>query len=67
MQVVIETIYIAIQTFIYSLILFTMIGFQWTVGKFFLFYFFVFMCFVYFTMYGMILVALAPNYHIALV
>ncbi|XP_069147551.1 pleiotropic drug resistance protein 2 [Solanum lycopersicum] len=64
-QVVIETIYIAIQTFIYSLILFTMIGFQWTVGKFFLFYFFVFMCFVYFTMYGMMLVALTPNYHIA--
>ena len=25
------------------------------------------MCFVYFTMYGMILVALAPNYHITLV
>jgi len=25
------------------------------------------MCFVYFTMYGMMLVALTPNYHIALV
>ncbi|KAJ8557584.1 hypothetical protein K7X08_003209 [Anisodus acutangulus] len=64
-QVVIETIYIAIQTFIYSLILYAMIGFHWSAGKFFLFYFFVFMCFVYFTMYGMMLVALTPNYHIA--
>ncbi|XP_059307691.1 pleiotropic drug resistance protein 2-like isoform X1 [Lycium ferocissimum] len=65
MQVVIETIYIAIQTFIYSLIIYAMIGFHWTAGKFFLFYFFVFMCFVYFTMYGMMLVALTPNYNIA--
>ncbi|XP_049379164.1 pleiotropic drug resistance protein 2-like isoform X2 [Solanum stenotomum] len=64
-QVAIETIYIAIQTLIYSFILYAMIGFHWTVGKFFLFYFFVFMCFVYFTMYGMMLVALTPNYHIA--
>lgn len=64
-QVAIETIYIAIQTLIYSLILYAMIGFHWTAGKFFLFYFFVFMCFVYFTMYGMMLVALTPNYHIA--
>ncbi|PHT31506.1 ABC transporter G family member 34 [Capsicum baccatum] len=64
-QVVIETIYVAIQTFIYSLILYAMIGFQWTAGKFLLFYFFVFMCFIYFTMYGMMLVALTPNYQIA--
>ncbi|KAM3282857.1 pleiotropic drug resistance protein 2-like [Capsicum chacoense] len=64
-QVAIETIYVAIQTLVYSLILYAMIGFHWTVGKFFLFYFFVFMCFVYFTMYGMMLVALTPNYHIA--
>ncbi|TMW96780.1 hypothetical protein EJD97_006784 [Solanum chilense] len=64
-QVAIETIYIAIQTFIYSFILYAMIGFHWTLGKFFLFYFFVLMCFIYFTMYGMMLVALTPNYHIA--
>ncbi|CAN4126457.1 unnamed protein product [Withania somnifera] len=38
-QVAIETIYVAIQTFVYSLILYAMIGFQWTAGKFFLFYF----------------------------
>ncbi|KAJ8542268.1 hypothetical protein K7X08_017134 [Anisodus acutangulus] len=64
-QVVIQIIYVAIQTFIYSLFLYSMIGFHWTAAKFFCFYFFVFMCFVYFTMYGMKLVALTPSYPIA--
>ncbi|KAL6560039.1 Pleiotropic drug resistance protein 2 [Orobanche gracilis] len=64
-QVAIETIYIAIQTFIYCLILYSMIGFQWRADRFLWFYFFVFMCFVYFTLYGMMLVALTPNYQIA--
>ncbi|KAM3282850.1 hypothetical protein P3S67_026495 [Capsicum chacoense] len=44
-----------------------MIGFHWASGKFLLFYFFVFMCFVYYTMYGMMLAALTPNYHIAVI
>ncbi|CAA2976578.1 pleiotropic drug resistance 2-like [Olea europaea subsp. europaea] len=64
-QVAIETIYIAIQTFIYSLLLYSMIGFHWRADKFFWFYFFIFMCFVYFTLYGMMLVALTPSYPIA--
>ncbi|KAL2539838.1 ABC transporter G family member 34 [Abeliophyllum distichum] len=64
-QVAIETIYVAIQTFIYSLLLYSMIGFHWRVDKFFWFYFYVFMCFVYFTLYGMMLVALTPSYPIA--
>ncbi|KAG8380612.1 hypothetical protein BUALT_Bualt06G0033800 [Buddleja alternifolia] len=64
-QVAIETIYVAIQTFVYSLILYSMIGFHWQADKFFWFYFFVFMCFIYFTAYGMMLVALTPNYQIA--
>ncbi|KAL3649675.1 Pleiotropic drug resistance protein 2 [Castilleja foliolosa] len=64
-QVAIETIYVAIQTLIYSLILYSMIGFQWRADRFFWFYFFVFMCFIYFTAYGMMLVALTPNYMIA--
>lgn len=64
-QVAIETIYVSIQTFIYSLILYSMIGFHWRADKFFWFYFFVFMCFIYFTSYGMMLVALTPNYQIA--
>ncbi|CAL0299773.1 unnamed protein product [Lupinus luteus] len=64
-QVAIECIYVAIQTLIYSLILFSMIGFIWQVDKFFWFYYFIFMSFVYFTIYGMMNVALTPNHQIA--
>lgn len=65
MQVAVETIYVGIQTFLYSLILYSMIGFHWEVARFLWFYYFVFMCFVYFTLYGMMLVALTPSYQIA--
>lgn len=65
LQVAIETIYVAIQTFVYSLILYSMIGFHWRVDKFLWFYYYVLMCFVYFTLYGMMLVALTPGYQVA--
>lgn len=61
----IETIYVAIQTFVYSLLLYSMIGFEWTGDKFFYFYYFIFMCFTYFSMYGMMVVALTPGAQIA--
>ncbi|ONI01101.1 hypothetical protein PRUPE_6G121500 [Prunus persica] len=64
-QVAIETIYVAIQTFMYSCILYSMIGYTWKVEKFLYFYYFVFMCFTYFTMNGMMMVALTPNSQIA--
>ncbi|KAK4482687.1 hypothetical protein RD792_009854 [Penstemon davidsonii] len=64
-QVAIETIYVAIQTLLYSLLLYSMIGFHWTGAKFFYFYYFIFMCFTYFSMYGMMVVALTPGYQIA--
>lgn len=64
-QVAVETIYVAIQTFVYSLLLYSMIGFDWQADKFLWFYYYVFMCFVYFTLYGMMLVALTPSYQIA--
>jgi hypothetical protein len=61
----IETIYVAIQTFVYSLLLYSMIGFQWKLEKFLYFYYFLFMCFTYFSMYGMMVVALTPGHQIA--
>ncbi|KAH7547772.1 hypothetical protein JRO89_XS14G0014100 [Xanthoceras sorbifolium] len=64
-QVAIETIYVAIQTLVYSLLLFFMIGFPLDAAKFLWFYFFILMCFLYFTLYGMMLVALTPNHQIA--
>ncbi|KAF5940323.1 hypothetical protein HYC85_021490 [Camellia sinensis] len=63
-QVAIETIYVVIQTFIYALLLYSMIGFEWTAVKFFYFYYFIFMCFTYFSMCGMMVVALTPNHQI---
>lgn len=65
MQVAIETIYVAIQTCLYTLLLYSMIGFEWKAGKFLWFYYYIFMCFVYFTMYGMMVVALTPGQQIA--
>lgn len=64
-QVAIETVYVAIQTLAYSLILYSMIGYEWTGEKFFYFYYFIFMCFTYFSMYGMMVVALTPGHQIA--
>ncbi|KAB1221288.1 Pleiotropic drug resistance protein 2 [Morella rubra] len=64
-QVAVETIYVAIQTMAYTLLLYSMIGFEWTAVKFFWFYYYIFMCFVYFTLYGMMIVALTPGHQIA--
>ncbi|KAF8009455.1 hypothetical protein BT93_J0445 [Corymbia citriodora subsp. variegata] len=64
-QVAIEIIYVAIQTVIYSLILYSMIGFEWKISKVLYFYYFIFMCYTYFSMYGMMVVALTPGHQIA--
>ncbi|XP_051116369.1 pleiotropic drug resistance protein 2-like [Andrographis paniculata] len=64
-QVAIETVYVAIQTLVYTLLLFSMVGFEWRADKFCWFYYYMFMCFVYFIAYGMMLVALTPNFQIA--
>lgn len=64
-QVAIETIYVAVQTVIYSLLLYAMIGYEWKVGKVLYFYYFIFMCYTYFSMYGMMVVALTPGHQIA--
>ncbi|RDX73571.1 ABC transporter G family member 39, partial [Mucuna pruriens] len=64
-QVAIETIYNAIQTAIYSLILYSMIGFEWKATNFFWFYYYILMCFIYFTLYGMMIVALTPGHQVA--
>ncbi|XP_021904036.1 pleiotropic drug resistance protein 2-like [Carica papaya] len=64
-QVAIETIYIFIQAILYALLLYAMIGFDWEVKNFFWFFFFMFMSFMYFTLYGMMVVALTPSYQMA--
>lgn len=64
-QVAVEMVYVAIQTLLYGLILFSMMGFSRQADKFLFFYYFLFMCSVYFTLYGMMTVALTPNPQIA--
>ncbi|KAM4071954.1 hypothetical protein ACB094_11G100200 [Castanea mollissima] len=64
-QVAVEIIYVAIQTFAYTLILYSMIGFHWRLEKFLWFYIFILMCFMYFTLYGMMVVPLTPGPQIA--
>ncbi|KAF0898587.1 hypothetical protein E2562_008172 [Oryza meyeriana var. granulata] len=64
-QVAIEFPYTLIQSVIYSIIVYSMIGFQWTVAKFFWYLFFMFFTLLYFTFYGMMAVGLTPSYHVA--
>lgn len=64
-QVGIEIPYVLIQAIIYGIIVYSMIGFEWTAAKFFWYLFFMFFTFLYFTYYGMMAVGLTPNYNIA--
>lgn len=64
-QVAIEVIYVAIQTIIYTFLLYAMIGFDLKLQKVLYFYYFIFMCYAYFSMYGMMVIALTPGVQIA--
>lgn len=65
LQVAIEAIYTIIQTVLYTLILYSMIGFEWGFVKFIYFCYFITTCFIYFGMYGMMLVSLTPGHQVA--
>ncbi|XP_072991802.1 ABC transporter G family member 39 [Typha latifolia] len=64
-QVLIEIPHIFLQTVIYGLIVYSLIGFDWTAEKFFWYLFFMFFTFMYFTYYGMMVAAMTPNSDIA--
>ncbi|KAK7284890.1 hypothetical protein RJT34_19644 [Clitoria ternatea] len=64
-QVAIEAIYNLIQAAVYSVIIYSMIGFDWKAANFFWFFYYIFMSFIYFTLYGMMLVALTPGHQVA--
>lgn len=61
----IEIPYIFLQTLIYGVIVYAMIGFDWNIGKFFWYLFFMYTTLLYFTFYGMMAVAVTPNHNIA--
>ncbi|GJV89909.1 AAA+ ATPase domain-containing protein [Tanacetum coccineum] len=64
-QVMIEIPYIFVQTIVYGIIVYAMIGYEWTVVKFFWHLFFIYFSLLYFTFYGMMTVAVTPNHNIA--
>ncbi|XP_057537710.1 ABC transporter G family member 42-like [Amaranthus tricolor] len=64
-QVVVEVPYIFIQAAYYSIIVYAMMSFQWTAGKFFWFFFITLFSFLYFTYYGMMTVSITPNHQVA--
>ncbi|KAK9281909.1 hypothetical protein L1049_004817 [Liquidambar formosana] len=64
-QVIVEIPFVFVQTTYYSLIVYAMVSFQWTVVKFFWFFFISFFSFLYFTYYGMMTVSITPNHQVA--
>ncbi|EFJ21485.1 hypothetical protein SELMODRAFT_443490 [Selaginella moellendorffii] len=64
-QVLIEIPYVFVQAFTYGLIVYATMQLEWTAAKFLWFIFFLYMTFLYFTLYGMVTVALTPNDQIA--
>ncbi|XP_027941835.1 pleiotropic drug resistance protein 1-like [Vigna unguiculata] len=64
-QVVIELPYVLAQAVVYGIIIYAMIGFEWTVTKVFWYLFFMYFTFLTFTYYGMMSVAVTPNQHIS--
>ena len=57
----VEIPYVLIQTAMYALVSYSMIGFEWTAAKFFWYYYVLFFGVIAFTYYGMMMVALTPN------
>ncbi|KAK7349162.1 hypothetical protein VNO77_06307 [Canavalia gladiata] len=64
-QVIIELPYIFVQAASYGVLVYAMMGFEWTLEKFFWYVFFLYFTLCYFTFYGMMTVAITPNYHVA--
>ncbi|KAG5572720.1 hypothetical protein H5410_062486 [Solanum commersonii] len=57
--------YIIIETTYYTLIVYTMVGFELISAKFFWFYLVTFFSFLYFTYFGMMTIAITPNHNVA--
>ncbi|KAK1645314.1 hypothetical protein QYE76_063119 [Lolium multiflorum] len=60
-QTSVEIIYNILQGCLYTLLIYSMIGYEWKADKFFYFLFFIISSFNYFTLFGMMLVALTPS------
>ncbi|WJX58199.1 ABC transporter G member 31 [Trifolium repens] len=66
-QGLVEIPYIAFQTIVFGLITYSMVNFERTAEKFFLYLLFMFLTFTYFTFYGMMAVGLTPSQQLSAV
>ncbi|KAJ4809491.1 ABC transporter G family member 36 [Rhynchospora pubera] len=66
-QVGIEIPYNFIQSIMYGVLVYVLCDYKWTLYKVFWFWFVMFFTFLYHTLYGMMSVAMSPNFHIAAV
>ncbi|KAH7845456.1 hypothetical protein Vadar_002249 [Vaccinium darrowii] len=64
-QVIIEFPYVLVQSVIYSTIFYFMASFEWTPLKFIYYCYFMYFTLLYFTFFGMMTIAVAPNHNIA--
>ncbi|KAK7377262.1 hypothetical protein VNO80_02684 [Phaseolus coccineus] len=64
-QVIIELPHILVQALIYGIIVYAMMGFEWTASKVFWNLYYTYFSFLYYTFYGMMTMAITPNPHIA--
>jgi len=64
-QVIIELPHILAQALIYGIIVYAMMGFEWTASKVFWNLYYTYFSFLYYTFYGMMTMAITPNPHIA--
>jgi hypothetical protein len=60
-QTTVEIIYNILQGCLYTIVIYSMIGYEWKADKFLYFLFFIISSFNYFTLFGMMLVALTPS------
>jgi ABC-type multidrug transport system permease subunit len=64
-QVLIEVPYVLVQATLYGLITYSMLQFQWTAAKFFWYFYILFISLLIYTFYGMMMVAITPNFILA--
>lgn len=64
-QVITELPYVLVEAVFFSLIVYSMMGFEWVAAKFFWFLFITYVSFLYFTYYGMMTVSITPNHQVA--
>ncbi|KAF7055827.1 hypothetical protein CFC21_063306 [Triticum aestivum] len=64
-QMAIELPYILVQVLVFASTVYPMIGFQMTTVKFFWFVLYMMLSFMYYTLYGMMTLALTPNHEMA--